>query len=85
MSFAAKAEIQQMVTAALKPIYRKGMIDTEQYTIVNREISRMLYDKVGEAGGMADGTEREMWQSIAAHEVDNALKKLKEREVNVAA
>ena len=74
-----------MVTAALKPEYRKGKIDTEQYTMVNREISRMLYDKVGEAGGMADGTERERWQSIATHEVDAALKKLKERGVDVMA
>ncbi len=37
----------------------------------------MLYDKVGDAGAMADERERERWQEFAAAEVESAVKKAK--------
>lgn len=36
-----------MVGTALKPYYRQNVVSKEQYTEINRTISRMLYGKVG--------------------------------------
>jgi len=77
MSLSDKADIQKMVATALKPAYRKQDIDTDQYTDINREVSRYLYDRVGEAGGVTDETTRKLWQGIAADVVESAVKKLK--------
>lgn len=69
----------------MKPEYKSGQICTDQYTAVNREISRMLYEKIGEAGGLSGVEDKEKWQGVAADEVDSALKKLKKKMVAVAA
>lgn len=74
-----------MVSAALKPEYKKGKIDTDQFTTVNREISRMLYDKIGDAGGFSGSGGREKWQGVAADEVDAALEKMKNKTVVATA
>ena len=73
-----KAEIQRMVSAALKPAYKKHEIDSEQFTGINRDISRKLYDKVGDAGNFEDVAEKEKWQIEAIHQVDAAVKRIKE-------
>jgi hypothetical protein len=64
-----------MVTAVLKPIYLKKEITKEQYTDINRDVSRLLYEKVGEAGAdaLADQETREKWQQMATTEVQNAI------------
>lgn len=36
-----------MVGVALKPHYREKTVSKDQYTDINRTISRMLYDRVG--------------------------------------
>ena len=46
-SLAVKSAIQKMVGAALKPHYREKTVSKDQYTEINRTISRMLYEKVG--------------------------------------
>jgi hypothetical protein len=68
-----------MVTAVLKPIYLKKEVTKEEYTDVNRDVSRLLYEKVGEAGAdaLADQDTREKWQKMATHEVDIAVKALR--------
>jgi hypothetical protein len=75
LSYSTKAELQRMVTAVLKPIYLKKEITKEQYTDINRDVSRLLYEKVGEAGAdaLADQETREKWQQMATTEVQNAI------------
>ncbi|KNG45373.1 phd and ring finger domain-containing protein [Stemphylium lycopersici] len=79
LSYSTKAELQRMVTAVLKPIYLKKEVSKQQYTDVNRDVSRLLYEKVGEAGAdaLADQDTREKWQKMATTEVDVALKALR--------
>lgn len=78
LSYSTKAELQRMVTAVLKPLYLKKDITKEEYTDINRDVSRLLYDKVGDAGAtaLADQDTREKWQRMAGDEVDNAVKSL---------
>lgn len=76
MSYTTKAEIQKMVSAALKPMYRKALVNKEQYTEINRDVSRMLYEQVGDASRLAEANEREEWARVAVDEVENAVKAL---------
>ena len=64
-----------MVTAVLKPFYLKKEVTKEQYTDINRDVSRLLYERVGEAGAdaLADHDTREKWQQMAGTEVQNAI------------
>ncbi|KAK7526826.1 uncharacterized protein IWZ02DRAFT_183889 [Phyllosticta citriasiana] len=77
MSFSTKAEIQRMVKAALKPVYLKQEVSKDEYTDINMNVSRMMYDRVGDAANLADQTTREKWQQIASEEVDKAVKCLR--------
>lgn len=76
LSYTTKAEIQRMVTFVLKPLYVKKDITKDDYTFINREISRLLYERVGGEGGdaLANQESREKWQKMAADEVDLAVK-----------
>ena len=62
-----------MVKAVLAPRYRAQEITKEQYTDINRDVSRMLYERVGDAEGLADQKGREKWQEVAATEVERAI------------
>ncbi|KAH3904247.1 hypothetical protein HBI56_176540 [Parastagonospora nodorum] len=75
LSYSTKAELQRMVTAVLKPVYLKKEVTKEQYTDINRDVSRLLYEKVGEAGAdaLTDQDTRERWQQMAGTEVQNAI------------
>ncbi|CAA9963405.1 HRD1 HRD ubiquitin ligase complex ER membrane component [Pyrenophora teres f. maculata] len=79
LSYSTKAELQRMVTAVLKPLYLKKEVTKQEYTDVNRDVSRLLYEKVGEAGAdaLADQDTREKWQKMASDEVDVAVKGLR--------
>lgn len=79
LSYSTKAELQRMVTAALKPMYLKKEVSKEEYTDINRDISRLLYEKVGGAGAdaLADHDTREKWQRMASDEVEGAVKALR--------
>lgn len=76
LSLSAKSELQSMVTAALRPHYKSNALNNDQYTDINRNISRMLYDKVGENGNV-NGEARESWERLANDEVAKALQALK--------
>ena len=76
MSLSAKSDVQKMVSAALKPHYRSQAVSKDQYTDINRNISRMLYEKVGDSG-ILDGEGREGWAKIATEEVAKAVQSLK--------
>jgi hypothetical protein len=73
MSYSAKEEIQRMVKIALKPRYVDKTINKDQYTDINRDISRKMYDLVGDASALADQNARERWQGMAAEEVRKAV------------
>jgi hypothetical protein len=75
MPLSAKADLQKLVSAALKPHYRNNTVDKDQYTDINRSVSRMLYDLVGDAG-IANEEKREEWERIATDEVEKAVKAL---------
>lgn len=62
-----------MVKASLGPRYRKNEITKDQYTDINRDISRLMYDKVGDAEGLANQEERNKWQRVAHDEVEKAI------------
>lgn len=83
LSYSTKAELQRMVTAVLKPRYVKKDVTKEEYTDINRDVSRLLYDKVGDAGAAAlvDQDTREKWQRMASDEVDGAIKALRSADV----
>lgn len=76
MSLEAKSDVQKMVSAALKPHYKSNSVSKDQYTDINRNISRMLYDKVGDAGSV-NGEARESWERLASDEVAKAVESLK--------
>jgi hypothetical protein len=82
LSYSTKAELQRMVTVALKPLYVKKEISKQEYTEINREISRLIYERVGDAGAeaLADHNTREKWQKMAGDEVDVAVKNLRANE-----
>ena len=64
-----KTEIQKMVGEALKPHYKNGDISKEEYTGINRDVSRLFYDKVGDAGGLGGTEAKHKWQVKVTEEV----------------
>lgn len=66
-----------MVKAALKPRYQKHEVDKNQYTEINMNVSRLMYDKIGDANGLVDEKSREEWQKVAAEEVESAVRALR--------
>lgn len=73
LSYSAKEEIQRMVKLALGTRYRDKEITKDQYTDINRDVSRKMYDLVGDASALADQSERERWQNVAHGEVHKAI------------
>lgn len=67
-----------MVTVALKPLYIRKEITKDEYTDINRDISRLLYERVGDLGAeaLADHETRDKWQKMAHDEVDSAVNAL---------
>ena len=74
-----------MVKAVLGPRYRGGEINKDQYPDINRDVSRMLYEMVGDAEGLANQDGREEWQEVASAEVERAVQtiRLQEEEQNL--
>lgn len=66
-----------MVSGALKPHYSKKEVDKDTFTDINRDISRMLYDRVWDAGGLVDSAARERFEKIAVEEVEKAVEEAK--------
>ena len=76
MSLSAKSDVQKLVSAALKPHYTDQKISKDQYTAINKNISRMLYDKIGDFE-ILDDTDRSRWEKVAGDEVQKALGAMK--------
>ena len=62
-----------MVKLALGPRYKDKEINKDQYTDINRDVSRRMYDLVGNASALTDHAERERWQAVAEEEVREAI------------
>ncbi|KAK3109517.1 hypothetical protein LTR53_017152, partial [Teratosphaeriaceae sp. CCFEE 6253] len=77
LSYSAKEEIQRMVKLALGPRYRDQEMSKEQYTDINRDVSRKMYERVGDASALTDQAERERWQGVAEGEVKKAIAALR--------
>lgn len=75
MSFSAKTDLQRMVSGALKPHYKAKAVSKDQYTDVNRNISRLLYNHVGDIDAL-DGNGREKLEKFAIEEVSKAVEAL---------
>ncbi|EXJ86268.1 hypothetical protein A1O1_06638 [Capronia coronata CBS 617.96] len=76
MSLNAKADVQRLVATALKPHYHDQTITKDEYTIINREISRMLYDRIGDFEAL-DRDGKAKWEKVAGDEVNKAVHALK--------
>ncbi|EXJ61556.1 hypothetical protein A1O7_01984 [Cladophialophora yegresii CBS 114405] len=76
MSLTAKEDVQKLVSSALKPHFHDQTITKDEYTSINRDISRMLYDKIGDFEAL-DVDDRSKWEKIAGDEVNKAVSSLK--------
>ena len=76
LSYTAKADVQKLVSAALKPHYNEQKISKDEYTAINRDISRMLYDQIGEFEAL-DVSGKAKWEKVAGEEVNKAIGALK--------
>ena len=72
-----KSDIQKMVGDALKPYYKNGDVSKVEYTGINRDVSRMMYDQVGHAGGLGGKEARDKWQDKVTQEVLHAVEQSK--------
>jgi hypothetical protein len=67
-----------MVGTALKPHYKRKMVSKDQYTDMNRSISRMLYERVGEIESLEPDS-RDDLERAAKFEVQRAIDALPSR------
>lgn len=73
LSYSAKEEIQRMVKLSLGARYREKEVTKDQYTDINRDVSRKMYDLVGDASALMDQESRAKWQQVANDEVQKAI------------
>ena len=76
LSLSAKSDVQSMVKDALRFPYNNKQLNRDQYTEINRKISHLLYEKVGDSENL-DGEGREHWKSFAREEVVKAMRSLR--------
>lgn len=74
MSIEAKAAINKLVKGALAPHWKSAEITPEQYADINRDVSRKLYEEIGD---LSTSDEQERWERMAARGVESALKDMK--------
>lgn len=67
-----KKSINDIVKTALRPHWRAQKLTPEQYAMINRDISRKLYEEVRDASSLDEDTRRS-WEMRASQEVAQAL------------
>lgn len=72
-----KSEIQKLVGGALKPHYRCRGVSKDEYTDINRKISRKLYERVGNVSTLEAELRADIERS-AREEVGSAVETLKQ-------
>ncbi|RAL04197.1 putative PHD and RING finger domain protein [Aspergillus ibericus CBS 121593] len=78
LSLTVKSDVQRLVGTALKPYYRSRIISKDEYTDINRNISRMLYERVAGVETLEAGA-RATLEGVAKEEVEKAVDALKQR------
>lgn len=73
---ANKADVQKLVSAALKPHYHEQKISKDEFTSINRDVSRMLYEKIGNFEAL-DLEGKAKWEKVAGDEVNKAVTQLR--------
>ena len=76
MPLSTKTDLQRMVSTALTPHYQSNTVSKDQFTDINRNVSRLLYEKVGDTGSIS-GEARKTWERLASDEVAKAVQSLK--------
>ena len=76
MPLSTKTDLQKMVSTALTPHYQSNAVSKDQFTDINRNVSRFLYERVGDAGSV-NGDSRKIWERLANDEVSKAIESLK--------
>ncbi|KAK9476330.1 hypothetical protein V1514DRAFT_337196 [Lipomyces japonicus] len=81
LSLERKTEIQEIVRAVLRPFYRSGDINKDEYTDINKKVSHILYDLVSTNEAQAehahDARFKEEWLEIAQKNVQLEMKNVK--------
>ena len=72
MSLTAKEGVHKLVKDALRSAWASGRISKDQYTDVNRNVCRLLYDRIGDEGNLNEGM-NDTWHEMARAEVEKAL------------
>jgi len=75
MSLSAKESLQKLVRDALREPYDANQISKNQFIDINRNVSRMLYDRVG-ADSVWDDESAKAWKQVARNEVAKAIASL---------
>jgi PHD-finger/Ring finger domain len=78
LSLSVKTAVQKLVGSELKPYYRRKVITKEEYTEINKTISRNLYDHVQEGEELQEGHLRELKDS-ARKSVKEAINAMREK------
>ncbi|CAI4218023.1 unnamed protein product [Parascedosporium putredinis] len=68
----AKASINCIVRTALKPHWHARELTTEQYSNINRDVSRKLYDEIKDPT-LLDNDSMKTWEKVASKEVARAV------------
>ncbi|KAL4939281.1 hypothetical protein BDV06DRAFT_214408 [Aspergillus oleicola] len=77
LSLNVKSDIQKLVGTALKPYYRSKIVSREEYTDINRSISRKLYEHVLGLDSL-DIVMKARMEDTAKEEVQSAVDALKQ-------
>ncbi|KAB8219238.1 hypothetical protein BDV33DRAFT_173938 [Aspergillus novoparasiticus] len=78
LSLAVKTDIQKLVSTALKPYYRSKTVSKDEYTEINRNISRMLYEQVGDVETIGADAKTDL-ETTAKEQVTKAIDALKQK------
>ncbi|RAL14829.1 putative PHD and RING finger domain protein [Aspergillus homomorphus CBS 101889] len=77
-SSSVKSAVQKLVGTELKPYYRSKLVSKDEYTDINRNISRMLYERVGDVETL-EADARLSLEGVAKDEVGKAIDTLRQR------
>ncbi|KAK0753237.1 hypothetical protein B0T18DRAFT_9747 [Schizothecium vesticola] len=71
-----KESISSIVRSALKPHWKSNQLTAEQFSTINRDISRKIYEQVQDPAFVGNDL-RQSWESLASKEVARAMADLK--------
>ncbi|ORY69593.1 uncharacterized protein BCR38DRAFT_333798 [Pseudomassariella vexata] len=79
LPFETKESISNIIKTALTPHYKSGNITPDQYTAINRDLSRKMYRDISE--GVFNEDARRRCEKMATKEVDKAVAKVRNIQV----